>query len=81
MIANAEPWMEDARCREALGDFWFPDKGQGDVRTTRMAKAICRDCPVAAACLDYAMRTGEKEWGIYAGTTPMERRRLRRGAA
>lgn len=80
MITNTEPWMEDARCREALGDFWFPDKGQGDVRTTRMAKAICHDCPVAAACLDYALRTGE-EWGIYAGTTPTERRRLRRRAA
>lgn len=80
MIANTEPWMEQGRCREASGDFWFPDKGQGIERTTRMAKAICRDCPVAAACLDYAMRVDDP-FGIYAGTTPTDRQRLRRGAA
>jgi len=39
------------------------------------AKAECRRCPVAAECLNYALRNGEKE-GIWGGLTPEERENL-----
>jgi WhiB family redox-sensing transcriptional regulator len=39
------------------------------------AKAICRRCPVQAACLEYGM--GES-FGVWGGSSPRDRRRLRR---
>ena len=77
---NTEPWMADALCASIGGDFWFPDRGHGDERVTRRAKAVCRDCPVRAECLDYALRNAEP-YGIYGGTTPFERRKMTRGGA
>jgi WhiB family redox-sensing transcriptional regulator len=41
------------------------------------AKRICASCPVRANCLVSALRTGESA-GIWGGTTPEERRILRR---
>ena len=41
-------------------------------------KLICRDCPVRATCLDWALASGQ-EAGIWGGLTEDERRRLRRG--
>ena len=41
------------------------------------AKAVCADCPVREACLAYAINTGE-DFGVWGGTTPDERRALRR---
>lgn len=40
------------------------------------AKAVCGRCPVAAKCLDWALRAGEPA-GIWGGTTAEERRLLR----
>jgi len=34
-------------------------------------RALCRRCPVAATCLDLAMRN--PEWGIWGGTGPKVR--------
>ncbi|MGW0812758.1 WhiB family transcriptional regulator [Streptomyces viridiviolaceus] len=44
------------------------------------AKAVCRPCPVAAACLRWAMDAGEVH-GTWGGTSEDDRRVLRRGAA
>jgi WhiB family redox-sensing transcriptional regulator len=41
------------------------------------AKRICASCPVRANCLASALRAGESA-GIWGGTTPEERRILRR---
>lgn len=41
------------------------------------AKAVCATCPVAAACLDYALDTGQ-EAGVWGAKTEDERRQLRR---
>jgi WhiB family redox-sensing transcriptional regulator len=44
-----------------------------------MAKLICRDCPVRAICLDWALANGQ-EAGIWGGLTEDQRRRLHRHA-
>ena len=44
------------------------------------AVALCATCPVRAQCLEYALRNKESH-GIWGGTTPEERRRIRRRPA
>ena len=84
-----EAWMADAVCRGVDPSIFFPNSGD----TGKRAKDICRQCPVAAQCLAYALKfTGPmggtqprtSDHGIYGGTTPWERdqiRRQRRGRA
>jgi WhiB family transcriptional regulator, redox-sensing transcriptional regulator len=74
-------WTEQAACREPGVDaeLFFPVSESGPaLREIAAAKAICARCPVAAACRDWALRSGEVT-GIWGGTTPAERRLLRRG--
>ena len=67
-------WRDDAACRDADPDLFFPD---GDARSARakvkMAKLICRSCPVSTTCLSWALATGQ-EHGIWGGLTEDERR-------
>ncbi len=71
-----DKWRDDALCAQVGGDLWFPEKG-GSVMD---ARKICAQCPVAEQCLQYALDTNQRD-GIYGGTTPMQRRALRRAAA
>jgi WhiB family transcriptional regulator, redox-sensing transcriptional regulator len=74
-------WTEQAACREPGVDaeLFFPVSESGPaLREIAAAKAICARCPVAADCRDWALRSGEVA-GIWGGTTPAERRLLRRG--
>jgi len=66
-------WQDEANCRGANADLFFPERGA----STRSAKAICRECEVRAACLEFAIVTGEK-FGIWGGMSERERRRVRR---
>jgi transcription factor WhiB len=46
----------------------------------KRAKAACRQCPVAEACLKWALANPEStRIGVWAATTPTERRALRKG--
>src|SRR5215831_16352197 len=71
-------WRSDAACRDADPELFFPDD---DIRSARvqvkMAKLICRGCPVSATCLNWALASGQ-EAGIWGGLTEDERRRLSR---
>lgn len=73
-------WAEDAACRASSVDpeLFFPlsESGLGASQVAA-AKAVCARCPVAAQCLTWALRSGEAA-GIWGGTTPDERRLLRR---
>ncbi len=75
------PWVERAACRQAGTDpeLFFPvsESGPAAARQIAAAKAICARCPVAEQCLDWALLAGESA-GIWGGTTPDERRLLRR---
>lgn len=63
----------DAACLDWPVDVFFPTAGE-DVE---VAKRVCSGCELREACLDYALTHGER-WGIWAGTSERERRRMRR---
>lgn len=68
------PWAADALCAQVDPELFYPEKGG----STTEAKAICARCPVAAECLDYALALPLRhDYGIYGGTSPKQRRRLR----
>ena len=71
-------WRDDAACRDADPELFFPD---GDIRSARAhvmnAKLICRGCLVRSTCLSWALASGQ-EAGIWGGLTEDERRRLHR---
>ncbi len=74
-----ERWANRALCAQADPDAWFPGNGQRALAAT--ATRICGHCPVRPQCLDYAL-SGADTWhgistGIWGGTTPRERSRLR----
>jgi WhiB family redox-sensing transcriptional regulator len=78
---HEEHWTDRAICRGTDPDLFFPIGYTAEVlqEQQRNAKAICANCPVTAACLTWALRVGEPD-GIWGGTTPEERRHLRRAA-
>lgn len=70
-------WHADAACI-GLGDVFFPSNDTDkDVATVAQAKAICATCPVAAECLQEALTTEHGAFGIWGGTTTVQRRRMR----
>ncbi len=68
-------WRQDAACRNLAIDQFFPS--EEDEEGINAAKAICDDCPVADACLQYALVTNQTE-GVWGGLDANERRRMRR---
>ena len=71
-----ERWMVDASCAQTNPDAWFP--GSQEEALGRQAKRVCRDvCPVRAECLEFALRTGQRD-GIWAGYSPRSLEKLRR---
>lgn len=45
----------------------------------RAAKAVCSECPVKEACLEYALEmstSAQIDFGIWGETTPSERRQI-----
>lgn len=69
-------WMARGACRfpTTPTHLFFPYRG--DEQTVAAAKAVCATCPVAAGCLDYALRTHQP--GIWGGTSGQERKDIRR---
>lgn len=67
-------WRERAECRKSLDpDAWFTERITGRGReTAKYALGSCRACPVQAECLDAAL-TRNVRWGIWGGTTSVER--------
>lgn len=69
---TGDGWRDRAACIDSDAVF-FPERGQ----SAGPAKAVCRGCPVAADCLEYALVRGEQH-GIWGGTSERQRRVLRR---
>lgn len=83
-------WMTEGACRPprdaALWDTDIPGITPGDrgaytaaKARHRTAKGICKSvCPVQVACLEYALQNpGATDAGIWGGTDPKERAKLR----
>ncbi len=72
-------WRDRAACLGVDPELFFPEKGEW--AKAERAKQVCRGCSVQGACLHEALNgpqaTGD-EAGIFGGTTPRERRGLRR---
>ena len=73
LIGGMPSWTEEANCKGADADLFFPERGA----STRKAKAICRACTVQDECLEYAVQNSEK-FGIWGGLSERERRRVKR---
>lgn len=70
----------NAACLGVDPELFFPisHDGPAGVKETEQAKAVCRACPARPACLAHAV-ADPPEFGVWAATTPAERRILRRG--
>ena len=78
MIEYASNWRAASACLNTDPDVFFPVAvGTAASKLVARALRVCDGCPVRQQCLDYAMRSGEKD-GIWGGTTPEERTRARR---
>ena len=78
-LANAEyGWRAEALCRDTDPELFFPIGTTGAaLMQIEQARAVCRQCPVQADCLDFALTTNQDS-GIWGGTSEEERRVLRR---
>ncbi|MER7660687.1 WhiB family transcriptional regulator [Streptomyces sp. NPDC096193] len=83
-----DPGLSDAVCKGIEPEVFFPERG--DRVTATLAREICAQCPVAAACLTDALATEgavghASRFGIRGGKSPEERhaiyRRSRKVAA
>lgn len=63
-------WQQFAECAIKDPELFF------DTAQTKTAKAICSRCVVVAQCLEYAVAQNERD-GVWGGTTPTERNRMR----
>jgi WhiB family redox-sensing transcriptional regulator len=72
-------WMPWGACRGEDPEIFFPIAAAGPaLAQVFAAKAVCFRCAVRAACLSYALATGQA--GIWGGTTQEERHAMRRSA-
>lgn len=65
-------WRPLAACRGMSPDLFYPE----DKENAPEAKATCRTCPVMDACLTDNLW---EDHGIWGGTSPAERKVMRRG--
>lgn len=79
MNIDKPSWMERAACIDMPLDVFFPGPGRLGAADTRKAVAICRQCPVRQACLDYALEHPDMA-GVWGGTSHRERNRIHKGA-
>lgn len=64
-------WQKRAACAGLETEIFYPATDE----EADVAKAICAECPVREACLEFALASREKE-GIWGGCTERERRRI-----
>lgn len=74
-LARPPLWHRHAACRNTAVDHFATMPAE-----VAAARENCAGCPVAAECLEHALAVPEL-YGIWAATTPRERRRLAREAA
>ncbi len=68
---SATAWMADGNCRLHPPATFFPSDGVGVDR----ARKICKDCPVIATCLEFALEE-RIDHGVWGGCSERERRRI-----
>lgn len=61
-------WMDRGLCRTVEGN-WYP---VSSIIDAQHAVDVCKGCPVQDECLQYALKTNQRE-GIWGGTLEAER--------
>jgi len=70
-------WLNRAACVDEDPELFFPDGNTGlALVQTEQAKAVCHRCEVSAACLKWALDSGQ-DYGVWGGTSEDERRILK----
>lgn len=77
MKIDSTNWRNFANCLGTDPEAFYPEKGG----STREAKRVCANCPIEVRreCLEDALRSEvgvTDRFGIRAGTTPMQRRKI-----
>jgi WhiB family redox-sensing transcriptional regulator len=73
-----QAWLDQAACRTLDPEQFFPEPGEQ--AKAAEAKAICASCQVRDHCLDLAVKAAgglDADHGVFGGTLPAERSRLR----
>jgi WhiB family transcriptional regulator, redox-sensing transcriptional regulator len=70
-VPFAARWREQAACRGADLNLFFPGRGE----SAGPARRICTQCPVRQQCLEFAV-SNRTVYGIWGGLTGPERRAL-----
>ncbi|HYB88349.1 MAG TPA: WhiB family transcriptional regulator [Streptosporangiaceae bacterium] len=79
-VSPGRDWWPRAACRTVDPDLFFPASADGpSVMQIAVAKAVCARCEVRHECLAFALSTGQRH-GVWGGTSPNERQRLRNKA-
>jgi WhiB family redox-sensing transcriptional regulator len=75
---GGQGWLDRAACRHQDPERFFPESGE-QVKAAE-AKAICAGCQVRDHCLQLAVKAAgglDADHGVFGGTLPAERSRLR----
>jgi len=73
-----QAWLDQAACRDLDPERFFPESGEQTKAAE--AKAICAGCQVRDQCLELAVTAAggiDADHGVFGGTLPAERSRLR----
>jgi WhiB family transcriptional regulator, redox-sensing transcriptional regulator len=73
-----QAWLDQAACRGHDPEQFFPEPGEQTKAAE--AKAVCASCQVRDHCLDLAVKAAgglDADHGVFGGTLPAERSRLR----
>ena len=73
-----QAWLDQAACRGHDPERFFPESGEHTKAAE--AKAICASCQVRDHCLELAVKAAgglDHDHGVFGGTLPAERSRLR----
>jgi WhiB family redox-sensing transcriptional regulator len=70
------PDLTRGLCREIGIEFFFPEEGGSGTDIYTYSRKICGKCVVKNECLEWAIR--HEAYGMWGGTTPMERKKIRR---
>ena len=70
------PDLTRGLCREIGVEFFFPEEEGSGTDIYKFSRMICGNCVVKNECLEWAVR--HEAHGMWGGTTPMERRKIRR---
>lgn len=77
-------WQQAAACRSEHTDSFFPpphfERKEVRAARERLAKSVCRRCPVSESCLAYALRNREPH-GVWGGLNEIERHGIAADAA